>query len=135
MDCRKVGEAMLIHYDIPKINKILNDFYAATGTRVDLFDHNFMPISYSQHEICNYCQKVQQDTSCKKICIRFDKTLLEKSKVTQKSQQQLCPFGLFNMAIPILHNGSVLGYLFVGQMKTQIDFPTELLLLSMTGQD
>ena len=118
---------MLIHYDIPKINKVLNDFYAATGTRVDLFDQAFVPISYSQHEICSYCQHVQQNSACKKICIRFDKSLLEKSKVSQKIQQQHCPFGLYNLAIPILHNGTVIGYLFVGQMKTAMDFPEQLL--------
>lgn len=118
---------MLIHYDIPKINKVLNDFYAATGTRIDLFDNSFMPISYSQHEICSYCQHVQRDAACKKICIRFDKELLQKSKVSQKTQQQLCPFGLYNMAIPILHSGTVLGYLFVGQMKIATAFPAELI--------
>ena len=117
---------MLIHFDIPKINKVLNDFYSATGTRIDLFDDAFAPISYSQHEICSYCQKVQQNPTCKKTCIRFDKSLLEKSKASQSSRQQLCPFGLLNIVTPIIREETVLGYLFFGQMKTEREYPKEL---------
>ena len=118
---------MLIQYDVSKINKVLHDFYTATGTRIDLFDNSFMPISASQHEICSYCRRIQEDPACKKACIAFDKVLLEKSKRSQKSQQDYCPFGLLNIVSPIFYNENILGYLFFGQMKTALDFPVDQL--------
>ena len=117
---------MLIHYDMPKINSVLNDFYSATGTRIDLFSDRFVPISYSQHEICSYCRQVQQDAGCKNACVAFDKQLLQKSKDSRKTQQQICPFGLLNIVTPILHEDMVIGYLFFGQMKTAPQFPETL---------
>lgn len=113
---------MLIQYDIPKINKVLNDFYTATGTRIDLFDNSFTPVSFSQHEICNFCSHIQKDPACKKDCIAFDKMLLEKSRRSQKNHQDYCPFGLLNIVAPIFYNETILGYLFFGQMKTKPDF-------------
>lgn len=118
---------MLVQYDVPKINRVLHDFYTATGTRIDLFDTSFSPVSSSQHEICSYCQQVQQNPVCKKACIRFDKDLLLKSKTSRQSQQQLCPFGLLNIVTPILHEETAIGYLFFGQMKTTVSFPSDLL--------
>lgn len=113
---------MLIQYDIPKINKVLHDFYNATGARIDLFSDTFTPISYSQHEICRYCHHIQQDDACKKRCVAFDTKLLQKSKASQRSEQSACPFGLLNIVSPILYNNMVIGYLFFGQMKTQLHF-------------
>lgn len=114
---------MLIQYDVSKINKILHDFYTATGTRIDLFDNSFSPISYSQHEICSYCSHIQKDPACKKKCVAFDKMLLQKCRSSQKSQQDHCPFGLLNIVVPILYNETALGYLFFGQMKTSPGLP------------
>ena len=112
----------MIQYDIPKINKVLNDFYTATDARIDLFDNSFTPVSFSQHEICNFCSHIQKDPAYKKACIAFDKMLLEKSKRSQKNQQDYCPFGLLNIVSPIFYNENILGYLFFGQMKTKPGF-------------
>ncbi len=116
---------MLIEYDVPKINKVLHDFYRATGTRMDLFDNNFSPISSSQNEMCNYCRQIQRNGACKNSCVAFDKMLLEKSKLSQQTQQDYCPFGLLNIVSPIFYNENILGYLFFGQMRISPDFPME----------
>lgn len=113
---------MLINYDIPKINKVLDDFYNATGIRIDLFSDDFTPISYSGHEICNYCNLIQQNKSCKDSCMLFDKKLLEKSQKSQKTERDICPYGLLNIVSPIIYNSEAIGYLFFGQMKTNESF-------------
>ncbi len=116
---------MLVQYDVPKINRVLQDFYRATGTRIDLFDTSFSPLSATQHEMCSYCGCIQKDPACKRTCMAFDKSLLEKSRLSQKSQQEYCPFGLLNIVSPIMHNGTAIGYLFFGQMRTADRFPGE----------
>ncbi|MBQ3259340.1 MAG: PocR ligand-binding domain-containing protein [Clostridia bacterium] len=114
---------MLVQYDVQKINKVLHDFYNATGARIDLFSDTFTPISSSQHEICRYCHHIQQDTACKKQCVAFDTKLLQKSKTSRQSEQSTCPFGLLNIVSPIVCNNITIGYLFFGQMKTDHRFP------------
>ncbi len=118
---------MLIHYDIPKINKVLDDFYNATGTRIDLFSDSFAPISYSGHEICGYCHKIQQSAANKVACVKFDNMLLQKSRSSQKTERDICPFGLLNIVSPIIYENTAIGYLFFGQMKTNPALPKELM--------
>lgn len=110
---------MLIHYDVEKINLVLQDFYNATGARIDLFNDAFVPISCSQQAMCSYCREIQKDSQNHQGCITFDRTLLQKCRSSGKTEHALCPFGLFNIVSPIRYNDMVLGYLFFGQMKTQ----------------
>lgn len=110
---------MLIHYDVEKINLVLQDFYNATGARIELFNDAFVPISSSQQAICDYCREIQENSRNQSGCTAFDRMLLQKSRESGKTEQAICPFGLLNIVSPIYYNGMVLGYLFFGQMKTQ----------------
>lgn len=110
---------MLFYYDIPKINQVLDDFFNATGVRIDLLNDQFIPISYSQHEICDYCRAIQQETEGKDLCIAFDYSLYEKVKTSMQTESGLCPFGLLNIIKPVFYNDLLMGYLFFGQMRTQ----------------
>lgn len=110
---------MLIHYDVEKINLVLQDFYNATGTRIELFNDAFVPISSSQQAMCDYCRGIQANARHQSSCTAFDRILLQKSRESGKTEQAICPFGLLNIVSPIRYNGVVLGYLFFGQLKTQ----------------
>ncbi len=114
---------MLINYDAQKINDVLHDFYKATGVRIDLFGNNFIPISSSHHEICNYCRYIQNDSTCKNACIAFDEMLLNRSMQSKAIEQDVCPFGLTNIVSPITWNEQIIGYLFFGQMKMNTELP------------
>lgn len=114
---------MLINYDLQKINDVLHDFYKATGVRIDLFGNDFIPISTSYHENCNYCKYIQNNRVCKNLCITFDKSLLTRSKQSKVIEQDVCPFGLANIVSPITWNDQIIGYLFFGQMKMTPEFP------------
>lgn len=116
---------MLITYDIEKINTALHDFYSATGARIMLYDENFLPISFTRHELCGYCRHLHKKYNCKKECIKFDNTLMKSCKKRNKTIVEHCPFGLLNSVIPIDYNNTILGYLYYGQIKTSNIFPSE----------
>ena len=116
---------MLFYYDIPKINQVLDDFFNATGVRIDLLNDRFIPISYSQHEICDYCRAVQQETGGRERCIAFDQSLYKKVKASLQTESGLCPFGLMNIIKPVFYNDLLMGYLFFGQMRTQSEMQQE----------
>ena len=116
---------MLFYYDIPKINQVLDDFFNATGVRIDLLNDQFIPISYSQHEICDYCRAVQQKNGGRERCVAFDQSLYEKVRCSLHTESGLCPFGLMNIIKPVFYNDLLMGYLFFGQMRTQQQHETE----------
>ncbi len=114
---------MEINFDTEKIDAVLYDFYRATGARILLYDENFIPISYSRHELCSYCRSIQKSLHSKKECISFDTELMQRCKNERVTVSEMCPFGLLNTVFPLEINGNIVCYLFYGQMKTDESFP------------
>lgn len=117
---------MLISYDIHKINEVLNDFYLATGVRIDLFGDDFGPISTNQNKNCNYCKYIQSSSTCRNACLAFDMMLLKRALASKDIEQEVCPFGLTNIVTPIIYQENIIGYLYFGQMKMEQNFNEEI---------
>lgn len=113
---------MLINYDVDRISNILSDFYNATGTRLDLYSDSFEPINAAPYGMCDFCKYVQKDSACKNVCTSFDNMLMKKCSDSMKPERAICPFGLMNVASPIIYNDELLGYFFFGQIRTMAHF-------------
>lgn len=114
--------SVIIEYNAEKLNKALQDFYNSTGTDLDLIKPDF--ISARDREIKNnrYCKKIQASEKGKKACFISDDYLLEKCRKSKRIESHRCHAGLLNVAIPILHDDVILGYLMVGCIKPDADF-------------
>jgi AraC-like DNA-binding protein len=113
---------MLINYDIEKLNKALQDFYNSTGVNIQLLTSDFMSLSSNPRNHNNYCKCIQSTAEGKKSCYYSDKKLLEKCKESKQPQMHICHAGLIDVAVPILYNDEILGYIILGQMKKEYDF-------------
>ena len=114
---------MIINYDIPKINRCLEDFYNATGINMDLLKEDFSFVGNKSHwEKKRYCTAIQGTCEGKKACLCSDAALLQKTKETKKVEQQLCHAGLLDISIPILYDDVIIGYIIFGQLRTDMDF-------------
>ncbi|MBQ8525467.1 MAG: PocR ligand-binding domain-containing protein [Clostridia bacterium] len=113
---------MYISFDAEKLNNVLKDFYNATGINIQLFRED-LSFFGCKHIINNsYCRAIQNNTDGKKACINSDKCLKEKCKKTKKTETHICHAGLVDVAVPILCNDDILGYILLGQMKTETPF-------------
>lgn len=114
---------MLVNYDTLKIAKALDDFYSATGINMDLFRVDFSRVAERSHSKNNrYCNAVQNTEIGSNSCHNSDITLLEKCRDTKNIQMHICHAGLIDIAVPILYNDSIIGYIIFGQMKNTQDF-------------
>lgn len=111
---------MVINYDIEKINEVLSAFYNATGINIHLLRDDFSSISISQRIHNDYCSAIQKNNS--ESCKCSDLALLEKCKESKSAQMHICHAGLIDIAVPILYEDSILGYIILGQMKNYGDF-------------
>ena len=48
--------------------------------------------------------------------------LLKKCKETKQTQKHVCHAGLIDIAIPIIYENSIIGYIILGQIKTEKTF-------------
>ncbi len=114
---------MVINYDIPKINRMLKDFYNATGVNMDLLKEDFSFVgNQSSWENKRYCRAVQNTVTGMKACFASDANLLKKSRESKKVEMHVCHAGLVDVAVPILYNEAIIGYAIFGQIKMEEDF-------------
>jgi AraC-like DNA-binding protein len=113
---------MLINYDIEKLNTALQDFYNSTGVNVRFCTSDFKGLSINARAHNNYCQTIQSTTDGERCCWCSDEILLKKCKESKQAQMHICHAGLIDVAVPILYNDTILGYIILGQMKKEVDF-------------
>lgn len=113
---------MTVEFDTHKIQAALQDFYNATGIDADLIKPDFTSACRSQQNRCLYCAKVQSTPAGLQACRSSDKLLLEKCAATAQAQDRVCHAGLVDVAIPILYNEQIIGYLIFGRMKSNLNF-------------
>ena len=112
----------LITYDIEKIKTALQDFYNATGIDMDLLKPDFSPVSEKVLQNNRYCRLVQDTPDGNMACRASDIELLKKCEKTKKVEQHICHAGLVDVAIPILYEDLILGYIIAGRMRLETDF-------------
>lgn len=113
---------MVINYDIDRINKLLHDFYNSTGVTIDLLKVDFTKVSHTKYEFNEYCKCIQQCDEGKKKCRISELELLKKCCESKKMQMHICHAGLLDIAVPILYDDEIIGYIIFGQLKTESNF-------------
>lgn len=113
---------MIVDYDISKINAVLQDFYNATGINIDLLKADFSYVSFNHRGNESYCQTIRNTDAGQKACLLSDSCLLERCKKSKKPEMHICHAGLVDVAVPILYEDVIIGYIIFGQMKADTDF-------------
>ncbi len=127
---------MVINYDIPKINRMLKDFYNATGINMDLLKDDFSFVgNQSFWENKRYCRAVQNTVTGMKACFCSDAELLKKSRDSKQVEMHVCHAGLVDVAVPIIYNEAIIGYVIFGQIKMKEDFSRLRKYISDIGLD
>ncbi|MBE7055758.1 MAG: AraC family transcriptional regulator [Ruminococcaceae bacterium] len=126
---------MVINYDVENISKALQDFRNATGVDMELLKTDFSPAcNYRMNNIC-YCRAVQSTQTGKKACRLSDAQLLEKCRDSKKTQTCICHAGLINVAIPLLYENVIIGYIIFGRMKPDENFMPDMEYMKKIGLD
>ena len=113
--------AMIINYDVKKIDRALRDFYNATGIDMEFLKPDFTPASKRKPTDVCYCIAAQKTEAGKAACTHSDALLLEKCRESRKTETHLCHAGLLNVAIPLFYDDLIIGYLIFGRIKPGFD--------------
>ncbi len=132
------GDFMIIHYDKEKLISALSDFSNATGININLIDKdgNTQILWHDYKDYCvipPYCRFIHSDPSGSKNCIMSDTSLIEKCRLSGKAEKHICHAGLLDIAVPITHSGMILGFIILGQIRTEKDFEKVYPLISRSN--
>ena len=113
----------MINYDTDKIDRLLKDFFNATGINMDFYSEDFRSVSGSTNrENIGYCKCIHATADGNRCCMESDAELLRRCKETKTHQMHVCHAGLTDVAVPIMHEGNIMGYVIFGQIRTDCDF-------------
>lgn len=113
---------MVLNYNPKDLETLVYDFYNATGINLNILDANFNMLKYEIFNHNSYCGLVQQSSKGDVACNKSDQVLLKKCKESRSMQIHVCHAGLIDIAIPIIYDSSIIGYIILGQIKGDMDF-------------
>lgn len=111
---------MKIKFQTEKLEKAIYDFYNATGIKLAILDTDFSSIA-SLNGGTHFCELIH---NCDKDnrCYNSDHTILGKCSESRLPEKHICHAGLVDMALPIIHQDTIMGYIIMGQMRRDIPF-------------
>lgn len=126
---------MVINYDIDKLQNTLKHLYNITGInmRFIMDDYTLLP---SMGDDNKYCSIAKNAPDGDRRCRHSDRDLIKKCNETKKPQIHICHAGLTDAAVPIIHKDTILGFIFLGQIKTEEKFsPQKIAHLGVNHTD
>lgn len=112
-----------MNYDMKKIESALFDFYNSTGIAITLLNADFSPLNINLKKAQTaYCAAIQSSPGGAHACLCSDRRLLSRCRRSESCEIHTCHAGLTDIAAPVRLNGSIIGYIILGQIRTEDDF-------------
>jgi AraC-like DNA-binding protein len=110
------GVSVKVSYNVKNLEKIINDLSIAMDVNMAFYDSEQRPlyIPSSEHTFCSMVQCRDGAQSC----LHSDALLLKKCNESRQVEQHLCHTGLCDLAMPIIIQNVVVGYIILGQIRT-----------------
>ncbi len=121
-------------YDLQKMQELLHDFYNLTGIKICIYDDAENELCYYPEKLSPFCNLVRSDARAEKRCLDCDRRAFAECKKTRRRAVTACHAGLLECFSPILYEEKIIGYIAIGQIRTQQanvmpdfrDFPEEM---------
>ncbi len=112
---------MKVKFQKEKLESTLRNFYKATGIKLAVLDADFTSICSLPSVENDFCKIVKKNSGYDR-CYYSDRKILMECSQTLKPQMHVCHAGLIDIALPIMHNDTIMGYIIMGQMRRDIPF-------------
>ncbi len=106
-------------YDLQKMQELLKDFHSLTGIKICMYDDTGREFCYYPEKHTPFCKLLRKNNQLDQKCILCDKRALAECKKTHRQYRYICHAGLLECLSPILYGENIIGYIGVGQIRTQ----------------
>lgn len=107
-----------ITYDSQRLKKIIEDYTRITEISLAVLDTDFKAIASSYNTTrSSFCLQIQNSKKGKIQCICSDELLLKRCSKSKKPELHICHAGLTDVAIPLIENSEIIGYILLGRIR------------------
>ena len=109
----------MLQYNIEQLKNATIDFYNITHLLIALFDEKFNLIHSYPQKLSPFCTEVRRLEKLSARCLECDRYGLRTCKQRQGLFIYQCHMGLTEAVAPIMENDEIIGYLMLGQTRTE----------------
>jgi AraC-like DNA-binding protein len=121
----KVQSDYLLH---DQLKQLLDSFTALLGIRIAIFTPEGRELQAGLNKpACDYCRRLRDQYEFEPRCRSLDRKMLTQAAKLQRLVYYPCHGHLSEAIIPLLNEGTLVGFLMIGQFRTQKQQCTELL--------
>jgi AraC-like DNA-binding protein len=109
---------MIIQYNAKQLNRIINNIFVLTGISISILDsnHNVLASCSKKQDFCSLSQTFDDK---KMLCSQCDQKILKLCESTKKLESHICWAGLYDSAMPIIKNDTVVGFVIMGRIRSE----------------
>jgi len=112
---------MLFRTNREALERLAKNFYTLTQTAVTIYDADCQVICAQPHQYAPFCAQIRQHPELLARCRECDEAGFAQCHRTGKTHFYRCHMGLLEVATPIVCNGTVIGYMLLGQIAPDAD--------------
>lgn len=112
---------MLVYADKEKLRELAKSFYAVSRTLLAIYDANKTCLCAYPDTMSAFCTHVRESNELTRRCHECDRAALEHCEKTRTPYVYKCHMGLVEVAVPIVQNHLIIGYLLFGQFTDSKD--------------
>lgn len=106
---------MIIKYNTKLLNRIIKNIYDLTGITISVLDTKYNVLAKCK-TVQDYCTVLQKTESLR--CRECDMIILEKCRVSKKLEKHICFAGLYDAAMPIIKNDTIVCFAIMGRVRS-----------------
>jgi len=106
-------------FDADSIRKLLKDFNLLTGVNISFASFDYKYVVSLPRVDNSFCKKLRRNSLMDKKCLECDKLAFETAEKTRDFFIYKCHAGLTEAISPVIDNGRIIGYLFMGKIMTE----------------
>lgn len=116
-------------YDLQKMQNLLKDLYNLTNIKICIYDSNENELCFYPEKLSSFCELLRTNPHMEERCNNCDRRAFAECKKTRKQHLYTCHAGLIECVSPIIYNETIIGYIAVGQIKSNANakLPNEIL--------
>ena len=115
-----------MNVDLQKMQELLHDFYNLTGIKICIYDSAENELCYYPEKLSLFCRTLRKDAAADEACRACDRNAFAACKKSHRRAGYTCHAGLLECFSPILYHEKIIGYIVIGQIRTQAEAPAHI---------
>jgi AraC-like DNA-binding protein len=108
----------MVNYDVKRLQELLEDFYNLTHIKICIYDSAERELYFYPQKLSPFCALLRQNEELDEKCKQCDAFAFAECKRTHAQHTYTCHAGLVESICPVVHDGTIVGYILAGQIKS-----------------